>query len=113
MAWKHICGVEEVECGSMKVIAADGVDFLVLRGEQGEVLVIPPNCPHMSTSLCDGFFDGSLLTCSQHLWQWSVKDGSMMGIAEEALAVYPSREQDGLISVDFNGELKYHYQSDS
>lgn len=113
MAWKQLCGVKDVECGSMKVVSADGVEFLVLRGEEGDVLVIPPSCPHMATSLCDGFFDGTLLTCSQHLWQWSVKDGAMMGIAEEPLSVYPSREHDGMISVDFNGELKYRHQADS
>lgn len=113
MPVKQLCRLDEVEQGSMKLISVDGTDFLVLRGSEDELLVIPPSCPHMATSLCDGFFDGCVLTCSQHLWQWSVKDGSMQGIAEESLAVYPSREENGVVSIEFQHELKYHHQTEA
>jgi toluene monooxygenase system ferredoxin subunit len=113
MAWKPLCKLGEIEPGTMKVVAAEGIDFLVLRGSEDELLVVPPRCPHMDTSLCDGFFDGSLLTCSQHLWQWSVKDGSMQGIAEEPLAVYPSKALDDTVCVDFERELRYHPEAES
>lgn len=112
MVWKPLCKLEEMEQGSMNIVTVDGTEFLVLRGEADEILVVPPSCPHMSASLCEGFFDGSLLTCSKHLWQWSVKDGSKHGIAEAPLAVYPSKEMDGAICVDFEKELRYHYQNE-
>lgn len=109
MAWKAICQLNEIDAAGMKLVSMDGTEFLVLRGENDEILVVPPSCPHMQTSLCDGFFDGAMLTCAQHLWQWSVKDGSMQGIAEAPLAVYPSKLENGQVCVDFEQELRYNY----
>lgn len=113
MTWKPLCKLDELDPGTMKVIEADGTGFLVLRGLEDELLVVPPKCPHMDTALCDGFFDGNLLTCAQHLWQWSVKDGSMQGVAEEPLAVYPSRTEGDVVSIDFETELRYHHDTES
>lgn len=111
MTWKAICKLEDVEPSSMRPVTSGGSEFLVLRGDNDDILVVPPSCPHMQTRLCDGFFDGSLLTCSQHLWQWSVKDGSMQGIAEAPLAVYPSKVEGGEILIDFERELQYQYDA--
>lgn len=98
----------------MALITVDGTGFLVLRAEDDEaILVAPPSCPHMSAPLCDGFFDGSLLTCSKHLWQWSMPDGSMHGVAEAPLAIYPSRETDGVIYIYFERELRYRYEDEA
>lgn len=107
MAWKAICKLDEVDVGTMKSVTVDGTEFLVLRGEEDDILVVPPSCPHMETPLCQGVFDGSTLTCLQHLWQWSVKDGGMQGIAEAPLAVYPSKRVDGVLAIDFERELRY------
>lgn len=111
MVCKQLCKVDEVDPGTMKLVTLEGTEFLVLRGLEDEFLVVPPYCPHMEARLCDGFFDGALLTCSQHLWQWSIKDGSMQGCAEAPLAVYPSREVDGAVCIDFDEELRYEYGS--
>ena len=113
MAWKALCSLDEIEPASMKTVTVDGIEFLVLRGEEDDILVVPPSCPHMQTRLCDGFFDGSLLTCSQHLWQWSVKDGSMQGIAEAPLAIYPAKRENGSVCIDFERELRYHREAES
>jgi toluene monooxygenase system ferredoxin subunit len=113
MAWKSLCKLDDIDPATMKTVEVDGTEFLVLRGEGDEVLVVPPTCPHMQTRLCDGFFDGQLLTCSQHLWQWSVKDGSMQGIAEAPLAIYPSRRVGGELCIDFDHELRYQHEVES
>lgn len=107
MAWKQLCKLEEIERDSKTRVTKDGCEFLVYRGDDDAILVVPPACPHMDTPLCEGFFDGALITCSQHLWQWSVKDGSMQGIAEIPLAVYPSKRVDGVLEIDFEHELRY------
>lgn len=110
MSWKPLCSMNDIEAGSMKVIQTEGTNFLVLRSGGGAALVVPPTCPHMTAELCEGFFDGSVLTCTKHLWQWSAKDGSMMGIAEAPLLVYPSREMEGTLQVEFDGELLYGHE---
>jgi toluene monooxygenase system ferredoxin subunit len=112
MTWIPICPVKSVDPGEMQVVDVEEKRFLVLKGNEGESLVIPPICPHMNADLCDGFFDGEVLTCSKHLWQWSVKDGSKLGIAEAPLLVYPSREVAGNLEVDFKEELRYGHEEE-
>jgi toluene monooxygenase system ferredoxin subunit len=46
-------------------------------------------CPHEGVALCDGIFDGDVLTCLEHLWQWSLRsDGEPRGLAEKALEMH-------------------------
>jgi toluene monooxygenase system ferredoxin subunit len=42
-------------------------------------------------------FDGATLTCHMHLWQWDIRSGAPLGIAEAPLQRYPlAREGDAL-----------------
>lgn len=54
----------------------------------------PPRCPHMEEPLCESgmLFDG-LLTCSKHLWQWDMKTGETIGIAEKELLFYDLKQE--------------------
>jgi toluene monooxygenase system ferredoxin subunit len=46
-------------------------------------------CPHQGVALCDGVFDGDVLTCLEHLWQWSLRSGGEpRGLAERPLEMY-------------------------
>jgi toluene monooxygenase system ferredoxin subunit len=46
-------------------------------------------CPHEGFALCEGVFDGDLLTCLEHLWQWSLRSGGEpRGLAERPLTMY-------------------------
>lgn len=104
-----ICNEDEVPPGTMREFVVDGVTFLVVRGSDGATIVVPPTCPHMFASLSDGFFDGELLTCAKHLWQWQARDGKAAGIAEKPLQVYEHTVDEGRVVVRFNGELTYEY----
>ena len=46
-------------------------------------------CPHRKLPLCEGLYDGSVLTCHQHLWQWDIRTGAAMGLAEAPLESFP------------------------
>ena len=46
-------------------------------------------CPHEGVALCEGVFDGEVLTCLEHLWQWSLRDGGEpRGLAEKQLEMH-------------------------
>lgn len=46
-------------------------------------------CPHEGIALCEGAFDGDVLTCLEHLWQWSLREGGEpRGLAEQPLTMY-------------------------
>lgn len=110
MAWRKLCALDEIGPGEIRPVETEGTPMLVVRGNEGFV-VIPPSCPHMANPLAEGFFDGCVLTCSKHLWQWSIPDGQPMGDAEEALLSYESEARDGEIWVNFEGPLAYEHEN--
>ena len=58
------------------------------------------HCPHQGIALCEGAFDGEVLTCLEHLWQWSVREGGEpRGLAESALEMYKVEVEDGTVYV--------------
>ena len=113
MTWRKVADLDAVASGSMAVFVVDGIELLVVRGKE-HTLVIPPVCPHMSSALLDdGLFDGCTLTCTTHLWQFSVADGGApIGLAEAPLLTYESKEMDGAVYVNLVQELKYPHQSE-
>ena len=55
--------------------------------------------------MCEGLFDGAVLTCHQHLWQWDIRSGAPMGLAEAPLEVYNVLIEGDAIYVDSQGAL--------
>ncbi|MGE5615955.1 MAG: Rieske 2Fe-2S domain-containing protein [Bacillota bacterium] len=106
MAWHKLCKLEDVPPGKMRECSANGIPIVVVRGDEG-FIAIPPTCPHMDNPLAEGFFDGCILTCSKHLWQWSIPGGEPIGEAEVALLRYPTEARDGDIWVEVDRELEY------
>jgi toluene monooxygenase system ferredoxin subunit len=56
-------------------------------------------CPHQDVCLDEGFYDGAVLTCHQHLWQWDIVTGEAMGLAEAPLERYDVAVSGGEIFV--------------
>jgi toluene monooxygenase system ferredoxin subunit len=107
MAWQKICKLDDVAPGTLREVSAAGVPMLFVRGHDG-FAAIPPSCPHMENPLCEGLFDGEVLTCLKHLWQWTIPDGAPMGEAEVPLLKYDIEARDGDVWVNVEGELKYN-----
>ena len=99
MALVNLGLLSDFSPGTLTLIKKECAEFLVICTSSKSYLVIPPSCPHMNASLCDGFFDGEVLTCEKHLWQWN-------GLP---LNIYESTLKDGCLHVNFMKELKYAY----
>lgn len=112
MSWVKLCNLAEVPINEMRAFTANGVEMIVLRGEDG-YLVIPPSCPHMANHLTEGFFDGRVLTCNKHLWQWSIPQGQPIGEAEAPLLAYEAQTRDGEIWVNLERELVYEHECET
>lgn len=88
MGWKKISRAETVEPGSMKQLPTeDGQEVLVINAG-GNYYACQAMCPHLNTPLEEGSFDGQILTCHQHLWQWSIATGDPQGPAESRLQCF-------------------------
>ena len=89
MAKHLVCKTADVPENGLKECEAQGGLKLVVANAGGEFFGFQAMCPHQEVPLCEGLFDGSTLTCHMHLWQWDVRSGSPMGLAEAPLQKYP------------------------
>jgi toluene monooxygenase system ferredoxin subunit len=99
MSWHKVQGAASLESGAMKNLTADdGGEVLVLRWGDA-VYACQAMCPHMDTPLEEGMFDGQVLTCHQHLWQWDITTGDPKGLAESPLQCFRTKNENGTFFV--------------
>jgi toluene monooxygenase system ferredoxin subunit len=89
MTKRLLCRAAEVPENGLKECEAEGGLKVVVANAGGEFFGFQAICPHQEVPLCEGLFDGSVLTCHMHLWQWDVRTGAALGIAEAPLQRYP------------------------
>jgi toluene monooxygenase system ferredoxin subunit len=97
MAKRMVCRVADVPENTLRECEAEGGLKLVVANAGGEFVGFQAMCPHQDVPLCEGLFDGQTLTCHMHLWQWDVRTGAPLGVAEAPLQRYAlAREGDAL-----------------
>ena len=100
MTRQFVCNRHDVQPNGMATFAMpDGNRVLLLRVEE-QVYACDSVCPHQEIDLSEGVFDGEILTCHQHLWQWNVETGEAVGLAECPLSVYKVYVEGEAIYVD-------------
>jgi toluene monooxygenase system ferredoxin subunit len=88
MTRKFVCHRADVPSGGIKECDAEG-GLKVLMANAGDgYFACQATCPHQDVALCEGLYDGAVLTCHQHLWQWDIRTGSPIGLAEAPLECY-------------------------
>lgn len=103
---QFLCHAEECPRNGMKAFQAEGgAKVLVVNSGDG-YYAYQAMCPHMDVALEEGFYDGSVITCHQHLWQWDVRTGAPLGVAEAPLQRFELAEQDGALYVVAASPLK-------
>ncbi|MEW8026718.1 MAG: Rieske 2Fe-2S domain-containing protein, partial [Candidatus Thiodiazotropha sp.] len=97
--YMRICNLDEIPINGMRTFdAEDGSKILVAN--YGECHYAYSNiCPHQGTCLSEGFYDGAILTCRKHLWQWDITTGKPVGIADSPLENYLVKIEDSEIFV--------------
>ncbi|MEO5845993.1 MAG: Rieske 2Fe-2S domain-containing protein [Caldimonas sp.] len=94
MSRVHICKIADVPENGMK--GFDVAGRRVLIAQSGDAYYAYQGiCPHQEVCLDEGFYDGSVLTCHQHLWQWDITTGAPVGLAEAPLERYDVQVDDG------------------
>lgn len=95
----RVCHVDDVPPGEMKGFDVAGKRVLVLHSDEG-LRACTGVCPHQEVLLEEGIFDGTLLTCHSHLWQWDVTTGEIAATAECQLPMYATEaDEDGQVYV--------------
>jgi toluene monooxygenase system ferredoxin subunit len=105
MTRKRICLAKDVPANGMMEFSAEDGQKLLVANSGSEYFAVQAVCPHQEVALCEGFYDGAVLTCHQHLWQWDIRTGAPMGLAEAPLERYDVFLEDGTVFVGSQGAL--------
>lgn len=110
MAWKRICGADEVPPNTAKKFNVEGIPVLLVNFGQG-YRAIPPICPHMEEPLEEsGVIVNCVLTCTKHLWAWDLNTLEMKGETERPLKTYDVKQQGGAVFANIEEELVYEFE---
>lgn len=99
MTEKRICRVEDVPSNGLKECEVENSTPVLIINSGDDFFACNAICPHQEVPLCEGMFDGKVLTCHMHLWQWDVASGAPIGLAEAPLEMFDVSVDDGWISI--------------
>ena len=88
MPRRYVCKLAEVPANGIREFEAEGGLKLLVANAGEEYFGYQAVCPHQDVPLCEGLYDGLVLTCHMHLWQWDIRSGAPLGIAEAPLERY-------------------------
>ena len=102
----HICKLSDIPANGIKDFVLEDGEKVLVANFRENYYAYNGNCPHQGTCLADGFYDGAVLTCNKHLWQWDITTGKPIGLAEAPLESYQVEIEDGEIYVRQANALK-------
>jgi len=105
MTRSFVCRAGDIPANGMKECEAEGGLKLLVASSGGEFFAYQAVCPHQDVPLCEGLYDGAMLTCHMHLWQWDIRSGAPVGLAETALERYALSVDGDSIYVESKGAL--------
>jgi len=113
MTWQKVCAADDIANNTLQRFEVDGVAIVVANYGDG-FQAIAPYCPHMEEPLHEsGILETSgILTCSKHLWQWDIRTGEMVGMAEKSLLCYEIKVEAGDVLINIEKELVYEYDEE-
>lgn len=100
MAFERVCSLDDVWEGEMQSFPVGDKEVLVVNGEGGVVRVFDAICPHQEYPLAEGTLEGSVLTCSMHLWQFDIGTGEGLNPTGCKLKTYAMKIEDNDVLVD-------------
>lgn len=93
----RVCNVSDIPDNGMKDFDVDDETKILVINSGESYYAYNAICPHQDVCLGEGFYDGAVLTCHQHLWQWDITNGKQLGLAEAPLESYQVEIEDGVI----------------
>lgn len=102
----RVCNTAEIPSNGMKEYDIEGGLKVLIANAGDRYYAYQGICPHQDVNLGEGYYDGAVLTCHQHLWQWDISSGKEIGLAEAPLEKFEVLVEDGEIFVVQSSALK-------
>jgi toluene monooxygenase system ferredoxin subunit len=99
MSKRRVCSLEDVPENGMRTFEAEGGLRVLIAHSGNDYFAYQPICPHQDVELEEGMYDGCVLTCHMHLWQWDIRTGAPMGLAEAPLIYYDVKVEEGSLFI--------------
>jgi nitrite reductase/ring-hydroxylating ferredoxin subunit len=96
----EICDAEALWDGEMKSFVVGGAMTILLLKSNGRFHAYQGTCPHQGAALDQGEFDGGLITCAAHRWQFDATDGRGVNPRSACLKRFPVRIVDRKVLVE-------------
>src|SRR4051812_848495 len=93
MSKTFVCPRSQVPANGMIECAVEGGLKLLVANAGDDYFAYQAICPHQEVALCEGLYDGAVLTCHQHLWQWDIRRGAAIGWPKRRSRVFQSRSK--------------------
>lgn len=103
MTFHKVCTLDDVWEGEMTEVEIGEHEVLLVGVEGGEVRAFQAVCPHQDIPLCEGKFDGKVLTCRAHQWTFDARTGRGINPGDCQLATYPIRIEGNDVFVQVEG----------
>jgi toluene monooxygenase system ferredoxin subunit len=102
---KAICSTADIPPNGIRQFDAGAGKTICVINAGERFFACQSRCPHEGVALCDGVFDGEVLTCLEHLWQWNLPaGGEPRGLAERPLKMFPVEVEAGTLYVSVDTE---------
>jgi nitrite reductase (NADH) small subunit/3-phenylpropionate/trans-cinnamate dioxygenase ferredoxin subunit len=89
-AFHTVCRIDEVPEGGAKAVVV-GKKLIAVFHQGGEFFAIDDTCPHMGSSLSDGWVEQGIVTCPWHAWRFRLADGAWADNPRIKIGCYPVR----------------------
>lgn len=99
MAYRKLARIDELPEGSLLEVL-DGDKAYALCNVAGQVRAMWGICPHHGGPLGQGAFDGGVVTCPWHAWEFDSANGECVFNRDLKIPTYPVRVEAGDILVD-------------
>ena len=99
MGFVEVAKIEEIKSGEGKTIEANG-KTIALFNSDGMFYAIDNTCAHRQGPLGEGYFDGKLVTCPLHGWQYDITNGECQTMPNMHVASYKTKIEYGKIFVE-------------
>lgn len=87
MTKRFLCNRDELAPDTVHEVTLGNDERVCVINAGGIFFACEATCPHEGQALCEGCVEGTTLTCLEHLWQWDLRDGTPLGLAEKPLGI--------------------------
>lgn len=95
----RVASKSQLKSGEGKTVSANGVP-IALFNVGGEFYAIDNTCAHRGGPLGDGMLSGANVTCPWHGWEYDIKTGKCLTLAQVQLRTFKTKVEGDDIFVE-------------